>query len=120
MAGEKNPKDSTTITSIDDAPKAVEIPKTLKVDVTDTGDNLTGDRMDVTINQGEGEAGRQAVYLGINGNGMNIPRGKRVSLPAEAVHVLENAVQTVYESIDGKSVEREVPRFSYIVHGPSK
>lgn len=105
----------TTITSIDDEPTVVDTPTAVTIDVTDHGDNMSGERVQVTIQQGEGEIGRQAVFLGINGHGFNIPRGKPVSLPVEAVHILDNATQTVYETVGGKSVEREVPRFAYTV-----
>ena len=105
----------TTITSIDDEPKAVVLPKTVKVLVTDDGDNMTGERAIVTVQQGEGELGRQAVFLGINGHGYNIPRGVPVELPVEALAVLENAMQTTYENIEGKMTEREVPRYGMTV-----
>lgn len=108
-------KDTTSITSIDDEPKAVEVKKAAKIDVTDNGDNMTGDRVEIVIHQGEGEPGRQAVFLAINGHGFNIPRGVPVSVPAEVAEVLENATMVVYDIVAGKQVARHVQRFSYSV-----
>ncbi len=114
----KDTKDNTTITSIDDTPVVVAETAPVVVAVTDNGDNFAGKRVTVTIHQGEGELGRQAVFLGLNGHGFNIPRGVPVDLPVEAVEILDNATQTVYENMGGQTTEREVKRFSYTVKYP--
>lgn len=107
-------KDSTSITSIDDEPAVVLSKKAEHVAVTDHGDNMSGERYEVTIQAGEGDAGKQAVFLAINGHGLNIPRGVPVNVPAEVVEILDNATMTIYEAAaGGKMVEREVKRFSY-------
>jgi len=47
-----------------------------------------------------------------------IPRGTPVSVPKEVVHALDNAVQTIYQSLQGGGViERQLKRFNYTVHG---
>jgi|GEM_PF-2238750 len=110
---------ATSVTTIDDAPEVASEKKVDAIAVPDIGNNMSGDRLDVTLHQGEGEAGSQAVFIGLNGQGFNMPRGIRVSVPAEVVHILENAEQTVYDTTKGKTVERQIKRFSYTVHGPS-
>lgn len=83
-------------------------------------DELSGDRVDVTIFEQEGDAGREDVFIGINGVGYQIKRGSRVSLPVEVVHVLDNSVQTIYESQpNGDTRTRQLKRFNYTVHGKS-
>lgn len=79
---------------------------------------LSGERVMLTIYEQEGEAGREAVFVGINGVGYQIPRGKPFSVPVEVVHVLENSVQTIYEPIEGgETRERALKRFNFTVHG---
>lgn len=109
-------KDSS-VTTIDDEPAKVEIKKALDIAVTDNADAMTGERVEVNIQPGEGEVGKQAVFLSINGHPMNIPRGIPVNLPIEAVEILDNATQVVYEhdKASGKMLEREVKRFAYTV-----
>lgn len=72
---------------------------------------LTGKRKTIVIHQGEGAAGREDVTVGVNGVMFNIKRGKPVDVPAEVVHVLENAVTTVYEN--GEAID--TPRFAFSV-----
>lgn len=84
-------------------------------------DAMCGQRTDITIFEQEGEAGSEAVSLGINGVGYLIPRGMRVSVPIEVVHVLDNAVQKIYEPLaNGDVRQRELKRFNYTVHGPTR
>lgn len=111
-------KDSS-VTTIDDAPEVVIKKKPDMIAVADNGDNFSGNKVDITIHQGEGEVGSQAVFIGLNGDGFNVPRGIRVSVPKEVAHILENTEQTVYESIKGQVKERQVRRFSFTIHGPS-
>jgi hypothetical protein len=107
------PRD-TSITSIDDEPKAVVVAKAKNIAVANTGDHMSGEKMEVTIHQGEGELGRQAVFLGINGEGTLVPRGVPCKLPVELVEILDNATMTVYEpTTNGQTIEREVKRYSY-------
>ncbi len=74
---------------------------------------LNGDRKVILIHQGEGTAGREDVVVGVNGVMFNIKRGKPVDVPVEVVHVLENAVTTVYEN--GEAID--TPRFAFSVLG---
>lgn len=72
---------------------------------------LSGKRKTIVIHAGEGAAGREDVPVGVNGVMFNIKRGKPVDVPAEVVHVLENAVTTVYEN--GEAID--TPRFAFSV-----
>lgn len=74
---------------------------------------LTGNRKTIVIHQGEGAAGREDVVVGVNGVMFSIKRGKPVDVPVEVVHVLENAVTTVYEN--GEAID--TPRFAFSVLG---
>lgn len=104
----------TSVTTIDDAPQATAAPRAKTIAVADAGDNMTGDKLELTIHAGEGELGRQAVFLSINGHGFNIPRGIPCVVPSEVVDILDNAKQIIYEpGENGKMHEREVNRFSY-------
>ncbi|MET3135214.1 hypothetical protein AAKU55_005522 [Oxalobacteraceae bacterium GrIS 1.11] len=105
----------TSVTTIDDEPSPLIEQAAKPLAVTDHGDNFAGRYFDVTIHNSEGEVGRQAVFLGINGHGLNIPRGKPVRVPAEVVEILENAMQIIYEPLPGGgTIEREVLRFPFI------
>lgn len=103
----------TSITTIDDAPKHVEPPAAVVLHGADEGDRLSGKRVELTIHPGEGENGRDPVYVGLNGTGYQIPRGIPVSVPVELVEILENAKPIVYESMAGATRAREVNRFSF-------
>lgn len=104
----------TSVTTIDDTPEVVATPRAKKVAVTDHADGMSGEKMEVTIHAGEGELGRQAVFLSLNGYGFNVPRGKPVELPIEVVEILDNATMTKYEQgANGQMVEHEVKRYSY-------
>lgn len=110
----------TSITSIDDLVEtAVPTAKVAKVH-TAHSDEVSGDYVDITINPKEGDQS-SGVFLGLNGDGTLVPVGSRVSIRAELIEVLENTKQTVYEpQKDGTMKERQISRFTYTVHGPSK
>lgn len=109
-------KDTTSVTTIDDEPKPVEIKKGLDIAVVDHGDNMSGEKVQITIANGVGELGRQAVFLSLNGHGFNVPRGVPCVVPVEVADILENATMTEYEAgANGVAIEREVQRFSYSI-----
>ena len=103
---------SSSATTIDDD-EPDDAPRVPKIAVTDHGDNMAGGKVELTLHAGEGDIGRQAVFLGINGHGFNIPRSTPVEVPEEVVQILDNATMTVYEQVGQKMHEREVKRFSY-------
>jgi hypothetical protein len=107
----------TSITTIDDAPKATEPVATVKLNGK-ADPELSGKRVELTIMQDSGENGREPVFVGLNGTGYQIPRGIPVNVPVEVLEVLNNATMTVYESSAGMTVPkgREVKRFAYNVN----
>lgn len=109
-------KNESQITSIDDEPTIIDEPTAAPIKITDHGDNFTGDKVELTIHSGEGAAGRQAVFIGINGHGLNVPRDIAVVVAQEVVDQLDNCTMTVYEALaGGVMAEREVKRFSTTV-----
>ncbi len=108
---------SSQVTTIDDAPSAPPAVKPKTITVSEHGASFSGERVTVTITQGEGVLGKQPVYLSVNGGNGNalVPRGVPCDLPVELFEVLKNAVHTVYEPDENGHVhERSVPRFGYI------
>lgn len=81
-------------------------------------DALSGDKVSITIYEQEGEMGREAVFVSVNGVGYQIPRDVRSSIPVEVLHALENCVQDIHESLPtGEMKRRSLRRFNFIVHG---
>jgi hypothetical protein len=103
----------SSVTTIDDAPKHVDIPAAVVLRGSDEGDNLSGERVELTIHPGEGENGRDPVFIGLNGTGYQIPRGIPVNVPAELVGILNDAKPLIYEAAGAAVRAREVQRFSY-------
>jgi hypothetical protein len=103
----------TSITTIDDAPKTIEPVAVAQLQVNNDGDVLSGERVELTIHQGEGDSGRDPVFIGLNGTGYQVPRDTPVEVPVELLQILENAVQIVYEANGNTSRARQVKRFSY-------
>lgn len=116
--------ENTKISTLDDEPQDPSL-ASAQESTSIVGDNhdeeMSGDRVDVTIYEQEGDAGREAVFIGVNGTGYQIPRGKPFSIPIEVLHVLDNSVQTIYESMpNGETRQRTLKRFNYTNHGPSR
>lgn len=110
-------KKDTNVTTLDDEPARLEPAAPVqKIAVTDNGDHFAGEKVELTLHSDEGEIGRQAVFLGINGHGFNIPRDVPVEVPFEVIEVLNNSMMATYEPVPGgggKMMERHVKRFSY-------
>lgn len=66
----------------------------------------------VTVHADKGEGGNQAVFVSVNGQAFQIPRGKPVDVPLEVAQALENAVETIY---DGGGAGREAPRYAVTI-----
>lgn len=71
----------------------------------------------LTIHQGQGDGGNDAVYVGVNEFGRLVPRGVPVEVPASVIGALDLAVQTVYATEGRNVIERQVPRYAYTVRG---
>jgi hypothetical protein len=112
-----NGKGNSKVSTIDDVVDSEPEVQSQKVHVTDHGDNFSGDKVEITVHQGEGEVGGQPVFLQVNGANVLIPRGIKVEIADELKHALDNAVYSVYEGAkDGSTKERQVKRFNYTVH----
>jgi hypothetical protein len=103
----------SSITTIDDAPPATVPVAATTLAVNNDRGVLSGERIELTINQTDGENGREPVFVGLDGIGYQIPRGVPVNVPVELLEILDNAVQTVYESTGTVARPREVKRYSY-------
>jgi hypothetical protein len=119
----KDKSETTQITTLDDGANVAQVVDAFTGEAvvgTSHDAALSGERVSLTIYEQEGDAGREAVFVGINGVGYQIPRGKPFNVPVEVVHVLENAVQTIYEPVEGgETRERTLKRFNFTVHGPA-
>ena len=78
-------------------------------------------RIDITIHE---EAGANPYCdVTVRGYTRRIKRGQRVSVPPEVLGVLDCAIITVSEPDPNNpsvNVDRDIPRFPYTNHGPSK
>lgn len=109
----------TKITTLDDQPETTVLTKKAKQVASDSIDAVPNGRVMVTIHEGEGDAGSQAVFISGNGNSVLVPRGTLQSLSAVHLEVLKGTMQTIYETINKQNRERQVPRYAYTVHGPA-
>lgn len=111
---------SSSISTIDDEPDSerdTPAPSSARtIAVADHGDQMTGEKVELTLFQSEGDNGSQPVFIGLNGHGTLIPRGVRVKIPVEVVDILDNAVQTLYTNVNNVMVPREVKRYAYTLH----
>lgn len=69
----------------------------------------------LTIHQGQGDGGNDAVFVSVNEYARLIPRGLPVDVPASVTSVLDLAVQTTYHTEGKTTIERQVPRYAYTV-----
>lgn len=67
----------------------------------------------VTIHATGDDAGNDIVDLQPNGRLYRLPRGVPCLVPAEVLHILENAVVTKYIAVGADVVERSTPRFPF-------
>lgn len=109
-------KNAATATDIDDVPTTAQTTAAPapRISLPDIGVELSGKIMEVTIQPGLDEAGKQAAFLGINGHGLLVPRGIPVRLPVEVVEILKNATMEIYEREGDRMVARQVQRYAFI------
>lgn len=112
-------KPSSQVTTLDEspaasAPAAVADAGTIKGENHDR--NLSGDHVNLTIHVSGEEGGQDAVFIGHNGYGYQVPRGKPWRVPREVAQIISDAVVTVYKPrADGSVSESQVPRFAYSI-----
>lgn len=77
---------------------------------------FSGERSVVSISVEPGEGGNQAVFVGVQSVGFQLPRGKSWNVPREVANVLRDAQRTDYvrNPITGLIETVESPRFSFI------
>lgn len=110
---------NTQISTLDDAPEAqFEEPVAHIVTGTTHDAELSGEKVNIIIHEQEGDTGREAVFVSVNGVAYQIPRGIVCAVPVEVLHVLDNSVQKIYESLpNGETRERTLRRFNHQNNG---
>jgi len=79
---------------------------------------LSGEKVNITIHEQDGDMGRDAVFVSVNGVGYQIPRGVVCAVPVEVLHVLDNSVQKIFEFLpNGETRERALRRFNHQNNG---
>ena len=75
-------------------------------------------KVQLTIAETEGAGGKRGVYVGVNGVGMIIPRGRIVDVPYRYYVALSHAVKTVHEQDDDthEILSTEIPSYPYSVN----
>jgi hypothetical protein len=71
----------------------------------------------INIHKTQGKLGRSDVFVSVNNRDYLIKRGVDVDVPAEVVHVLENAVEDVFEYDEARKdiVRREAHAYPFTV-----
>ncbi|WP_426106370.1 hypothetical protein [Massilia sp. TSP1-1-2] len=113
-------KDNSQISTLDDAPDVDQAASVVAhvVKGNSHDDALSGDKVNIIIHEQEGEMGREAVFVSVNGVAYQIPRGQVCAVPVEILHVLDNSVQKIFESLpNGETRERSLRRFNHQNHG---
>ena len=83
------------------------------------GASAAGDPMvTITIAETDSAGGKRPVFVGVNGVGMLIPRGKQVDIPYRFYLALTNAIKTTYEQDEatGEIVSSDVPSYPFGVN----
>ncbi len=83
------------------------------------GHSAEGDpKVKITIAEVEGAGGSRPVYVGVNGVGMLIPRGRPVDIPYRYYRALKCAIKTVHEQDEatGDILSAEVPAYPFSVN----
>lgn len=79
------------------------------------GGDFSGKKALLSIAPGTEEGGNAAVFVGVQGVGFQIPRGKQWLVPVEVANAVRDAQETRYSRDDNNKVTRmDVPRFSFI------
>jgi hypothetical protein len=112
-------KDNSQISTLDDAvDEAQAAPAPHAVVGNSHDDALSGEKVNVIIHEQPGDGGNDAVFVSVNGVGYQIPRGVVCAVPVEVLHVLDNSVQRILESLpNGETRERSLRRFNHQNHG---
>lgn len=112
-----------SVTTLDDAPAKAAAPAagspeaTVAAELIKHNKELSGERRILTIHASGEAGGNNFVFIGLNGVGYQVPRGRPFNVPAELVENLKNAEYRFYERNDqtGEQIVRDAPRFAYTV-----
>lgn len=112
-------KSNSQVTTLDDGEVAAAEAATI-APATVVGANhdevLSGERKMLTIHQSDADGGAEAVFVGLNGYGYQIPRGTPHLVPVEVIKILQNAkTKMLSNGVGGAIIERDVPRFAFSV-----
>lgn len=70
----------------------------------------------ILIQKGETPESQQPVWVSVNGRGLFIKRGVPSTIKRKYVHVIENAIQTIYHNDeDGNMIPENVPSYPFAV-----
>lgn len=99
---------------IEDAPAAKKPGKAPAGDPKEIAEPM----VELTIHTQEGAGGKRAVFVGVNGRALLIPRNKRCEVKLRYLKALENAIETKYEFDEDvkANTPRETPSYPYQVH----
>jgi len=74
-------------------------------------------RVNVIFHNQEGDLGKTDIFVSVNGYAYQIKRNEPVSLPPEVIEVIDNAVVTHIERVNGIDESRDLQRFTYSLAG---
>ena len=74
-------------------------------------------RVNVIFHNQEGDLGKTDIFVSVNGYAYQIKRNEPVSLPPEVIEVIDNAVVTHVERVNGVDETRDLQRFTYSLAG---
>jgi len=74
-------------------------------------------RVKVIFHNQDGDLGKGDIFVSVNGYAYQIKRNEPVDLPPEVIEVIDNAVITHTERVDGVDQTRDLQRFPYSLAG---
>jgi len=74
-------------------------------------------RVKVIFHNQDGDLGKGDIFVSVNGYAYQIKRNEPVALPPEVIEVIDNAVITNTERVDGVDTTRDLQRFPYSLAG---
>lgn len=117
----KSAAEAETVATLDDPmPEAQAAPQApvAAPAATPSHYGFTGEKVRVIIAEGEGDAGKEAVFVGLNDYAAQIPRNQEVQIPREVFDAcIAGAKIRVRTRVKDGIEERDVPRFAYAMLG---
>jgi hypothetical protein len=74
-------------------------------------------RVNVIFHNQEGDLGKSDIFVSVNGYAYQIKRNEPVALPTEVMEVIDNAVVTQTERVNGIDESRDLQRYTYSLAG---